>query len=157
MKSITPRVSNSPSFAMAVKFNNSGKKFFKEVFKDNPKAGEQYIQRQRSNLASDIFVENSKISVSMNGQKWNIVNSIINKKNNGKYYEEILLMRNRNLFRQLGVKTLIRESDRLSSETYGNKGILLALAEDIANYQSHKVGNKKPSVLEKIKALFKNE
>ena len=154
MKSVTPISNTAPAFGMAVKFNKAGRKFFNEVFKDNPKAAEQYILRQAKNKSSDIFVKGSEISVGFEGQNWNIAGYILTEKPNGKFVEEILLMRNKNPLMAMQLKTLIRESSKPFSEIYGDSGKLLAAAEDIANYQSYVNNNKAPSLLQKIKSIF---
>ncbi len=157
MKNITPISNRTPAFGMAVKFDKAGRKFFNDVFKENPKAGEEYILRQAQNKSSDIFVNGSRISVGIDGKKWGIVGYMTNENHEGKLLEEILLLHKKNPFRGFELKTLVREGQEPFSKTYGTEGKLLAVAEDIANYQSYKTKNKAPSILQNIKALLFNK
>ncbi len=156
MKSITPISGNQTSFGMAVKFNKGGRKFFNDVFKDNPNAAEQYILRQKNNKTSDIYVHDNKVSVKIDGIKWNIIGYIANSKYDGEHIDEILLIRKLPLLNRLGYKTLIRESKKDILRPQNQKEGLLYVAEDIANFESYKTGNKKTPLLSKIKAIFKS-
>lgn len=156
MKSVTPISGRETSFGMAVKFNNGGRKFFNDVFKDNPKAAEQYILRQKNNKTSDIYVHDNKVSVKIDGIKWNIIGYLANSKYDGEYIDEILLIRKLPLFNRLGYKTLIRESKKDIIRPQNQEQGLLYVAEDIANFESYKNGNKKIPLFNKIKAIFES-
>lgn len=156
MNTITSYANNNPSFGMAVKFNNSGKKFFNKVFAENPSAGHQYIMRQANNKSADIFVNNSNIYVGLNAKKWRVVGSIRTNKQNGQSVEELSCTRSGNIFRKQAVKTIIMEDIDNLAKRYGENAKRFAVAEEIANYQKYVSGNKRPSLLEHLLGLFKN-
>ena len=147
----------SPSFGMSVKFNNSGKKFFNKVFENNPNLGQEYIKRQVNNKSSDIFVKGSDVFVSINAKKWQVIGSIWTHKKAGNSIEELNCRRNGNIFHKSALKTIIMEGGEPLAKRYGEKGRCLAVAEEIANYQSFVSGNKKPTIINNLLGLFKND
>lgn len=153
INSITPQ--KNPAFGMSVKFNNDGIKYFNKVFEKNPSIGDEFLKRQASNKASNIYVGSKDVKVGINGAKWRVVGSIWSPKKNSAPIEEMFLTRNASLLRRQAHKTIIREGEPLS-EKYGAAGKKLAIAEEIANYMSFKSENKAPSIMDKIKSLFKN-
>uniref|UniRef100_UPI0040261819 hypothetical protein n=1 Tax=Candidatus Stercorousia sp. TaxID=3048886 RepID=UPI0040261819 len=147
----------TPSFGMSVKFNNSGKKFFNKVFENNPNLGKEYINRQMNNKASDIFVKGADVYVGINAKKWKVIGSIWTDKKNGKSIEELICTRGGNIFHKSALKTIIMEGGEPLAKRYGEKGRCLAVAEEIANYQSYVSGNKKPTLIDNLLGLFKND
>ena len=147
----------TPSFGMSVKFNNSGKKFFNNVLENNPNLGKEYINRQMNNKASDIFVKGADVYVGINAKKWKVIGSIWTDKKNGKSIEELICTRGGNIFHKSALKTIIMEGGEPLAKRYGEKGRCLAVAEEIANYQSYVSGNKKPTLIENLLGIFKND
>ena len=152
MNTITPNM--NPSFGMALKYNKQGKKFFQEVFADNKALGDKFIRNQAGNAVSDIILEGpNKVSVTLNNEKWKVVNSLSVFQNS---YEEVMLMKPGNILSRPKIKTVICESETPFAEKYGEKGKLLAAAECIADFESSKFNNKKPGLIKKITSFLNN-
>ena len=150
MNTITPNM--NPSFGMALKYNKQGKKFFQEVFADNKALGDKFIRNQAGNAVSDIILEGpNKVSVTLNNEKWKVVNSLRVFQNS---YEEVMLMKPGNILSRPKIKTVICESETPFAEKYGEKGKLLAAAECIADFESSKFNNKKPGLIKKITLII---
>lgn len=157
MNTITPQVSNSQSFGMAVKFDRAGKKFFKEVFAEHPEIGDEFIRRQANNKTSHIRVKGKEVFVDINAKPWRIIGSIWSPSKERKPIEEMFFTRKGNGIRLTAYKTILSESTEPYAEKYGMQGKKFAIAEEIANYQSYKNDNKAPSILERLSGLIKND
>lgn len=152
MNTITPKV--TPSFGMAVKFSKNGRNFYEKVFEHNPAAGDEFIKRQAGNLASNIYISGSgNVSVDIKSRKYKIMGDIRLLENSA---EEILLVREGNLFRSQDIKTIICPSKVPFAEKYGENGYKLAAAECIANFEN-KVGRKKYGIAEKLISILTND
>lgn len=150
MNSITPNV--TPSFGMALKYNKQGKQFFQEIFANNKVLGDKFIKSQSGNVASNIILEgNNKVSVTLNDEKWKVVNSLRIFQNS---LEEVMLMKPGNILSRPKIKIIICESKIPFAEKYGENGKLLAAAECIADFESSKFNNKKPSLIKKITSFL---
>lgn len=156
MNTIAPQQNAAPSFGMAVKITPSGRKFFKSVFAENPKAGDEFIKRQANNKSSNIKITGTDVFVDINGKPWKILGSIFSTQKGRKSYEEMLFTRQANVFRIRTYKTLIKDSEEPLAYRYGGKGRKLAIAEDIANYEAYKRDNKAPSIITRVTSFFKN-
>ena len=103
---------------------------------------------------SDIILEGpNKVSVTLNNEKWKVVNSLRVFQNS---YEEVMLMKPGNILSRPKIKTVICESETPFAEKYGEKGKLLAAAECIADFESSKFNNKKPGLIKKITSFLNN-
>lgn len=153
MINITP--SNSPSFGMAVHFNKAGGRFFENAIK-NPAQRNSYIVRQKVNEFSNISIKNNKVFVDFDSKKWQILNTIKSKNENGQTSDCIMLLRKGNFFRRPEIQTIVHGDSVQLENRYGKDGKFLAIAEDIADFEAAQHKNQKSGIMNKIYKFLKS-
>lgn len=152
MNTITPKL--SPSFGMAVKFNNQGRKFFEEVFAHKQELGDKFIKNQAHNSVSDIIAEGpNKVFLTLNGQKWQVINSMRIFQNT---MEEVMLLKCGNIISRPKIKIVVCEPDVPFVQKYGENGRLLATAEYLADFEADKAQNQKPGLIKRLTSYLNN-